>query len=138
MIKTINELKKEILKNKKINPELSKSYSAILKHIESQIIGVKNPETDEVKLIIIACKKELKEQIQSRESGAPFSSITLAVCDDFIKELSPKQLTETELKEVLSNETFTNMGQIMGFIKKNYADSVDMKMASKLAKELLQ
>ena len=91
--KTLKELKKLILTSKKDNTEHSKSYASILKQLEAATIGVKNAETNEEKLILSAAKKELKEQKQSKEAGAPYSEKTIAVCEKIISELGVKQLT---------------------------------------------
>ncbi len=85
----IQELKKLVLTSKRENPELSKAYAAILKQVESATIGVKNPETDEIKLIVSASKKELKEQEQSKSMNAPYSQTVIDVCGKFISDLSP-------------------------------------------------
>ena len=64
MIKNIKELKtlkKTILTAKRDDIELSKALASILKQVEAATIGVKNPETNEEKLILSAAKKELKE-----------------------------------------------------------------------------
>lgn len=144
----IKDIKKLILTSKKDNVELSKAYAAILKHIEAATIGVKNPETDEEKLILNAAKKELKEQEQSKSFGAPYSTTTIGCCSNIVKELSPTLISEEETRKFIE-QTINNiegychadMKQIMGFVKneqicKNI--SFDMKLVSQIANELLK
>ncbi len=139
----IQELKKLVLTSKKENPELSKAYAAILKQVESATIGVKNPETDEIKLIVGASKKELKEQEQSKSMNAPYSQIVVDTCSKLISDLSPEVISEEQTTlDILSNITVISeyskpdMKTLMAFAKqsgKNY----DMKLYSSIVKEIL-
>ena len=139
----IQELKKLVLTSKKENPELSKAYAAILKQVESATIGVKNPETDEIKLIVNASKKELKEQEQSKSMNAPYSQTIIDTCEKLIKELSPEVISEEQTTlDILSNiavileYSTPDMKTLMAFAKrpgKNY----DMKLYSSIVKEIL-
>jgi uncharacterized protein YqeY len=138
---TIKDLKKLILTTKKDDKELSKAYGAILKQVESMTVGVKNPETDESKLILTACKKEKKEQEQSKTAGAPFSEMTLSLCSIIFKMMSPKLMSENEtevaVKAILSEMTNPNMGQVMGRMKAQYGELLDMKALSGIVKQSL-
>ena len=139
----IQELKKLVLTSKRENPELSKAYAAILKQVESATIGVKNPETDETKLIISASKKELKEQEQSKSMNAPYSQTIIDVCSKFISDLSPDIINEEQTTldilnniSVISEYSEPDMKTLMAFAKqsgKNY----DMKLYSSIVKKIL-
>ena len=139
----IQELKKLVLTSKKENPELSKAYAAILKQVESATIGVKNPETDEIKLIVNASKKELKEQEQSKSMNAPYSQIIMDTCNRLISDLSPEVISEEQTTldilnniAVISEYSTPDMKTLMQFVKqsgKNY----DMKLYSTIVKEIL-
>ena len=139
---SIKELKKLVLTSKKENVELSKGYAAVLRQVEAATIGVKNAETDEVKLILSGAKKELKEQEQSKASGAPFNQTVMDLCSKLVLELSPKTLSveETE-KAVLSIIEIDNvekkMGSIMGAMKAKYGSDLDMKILSDVVKKIL-
>ena len=141
--KTIQELKKEILLSKKEDVNISKAYAAILKQVESATIGVKNPETNEIKLILSGAKKELKEQEQSKAANAPFSEKTIEVCSEVVDFLSPKTLSadETE-KAVISIIEIDNverkMGPVMSAMKVKYGSDLDMKILSDVVKKVLQ
>lgn len=142
----IKELKKIILTSKKDDIELSRAYASILKQIEAATIGIKNPETNEEKLILIAAKKELKEQEQSKNLGAPFSQKTLDLCQSVILELSPQIISEEQTRLDIQNiikyiESFgfnSDMKQIMSFIKSESGKNYDMKLVSTIANELLK
>ncbi len=139
----IQELKKLVLTSKKENPELSKGYAAILRQLESATIGVKNPETNEIKLIVSAAKKELKEQEQSKSMNAPYSQDTIKICNKLISELSPEVISEEQTTidilsniAVISEYSTPDMKTLMAFAKqsgKNY----DMKLYSAIVKEIL-
>lgn len=140
---SIKELKKLVLTSKKENVDLSKGYAAVLRQVEAATIGVKNAETDEVKLILAGAKKELKEQEQSKSAGAPFNQTIMDLCAKLVLELSPKTLSveETE-KAVLSIIEIDNvekkMGPIMGAMKAKYGSDLDMKILSDVVKKVLQ
>ena len=135
-MKTITELKKTVLLSKKESKELSQAYAAILKQVEAQTVGVKNAETDELKLIIKACSKELKEQEQSKTSGAPYSEQTIELCKLLLTDLKPKTLSEQEtidaINKIKESNPEANKGVIMGALKKEYSDLIDMKLANSL------
>ena len=135
-MKTITELKKTVLLSKKESKELSQAYAAILKQVEAQTVGVKNAETDELKLIIKACNKELKEQEQSKTSGAPYSEQTIELCKLLLTDLKPKTLSEQEtidaINKIKESNPEANKGVIMGALKKEYSDLIDMKLANSL------
>lgn len=140
----IKELKKIILLSKKDDIELSKAYACILKQVESATIGVKNSETNEEKLILNAAKKELKEQEQSKNLGAPYSQKTIDVCGKLISELSPQMISEEQTRLDIENNikniseySTPDMKTLMQFAKqsgKNY----DMKLVASIANELLK
>ena len=139
----IQELKKLVLTSKKENLELSKAYAAILKQVESATIGVKNPETDEIKLIVNASKKELKEQEQSKSMNAPYSQTVIDTCDKLIKELSPEAISEEQTTldilsniAVISEYSTPDMKTLMAFAKRS-GKNYDMKIYSSIVKEIL-
>ena len=145
-IKDIKDLKKTILRAKRDDIELSKALASILKQVEAATIGVKNPETNEEKLILSAAKKELKEQEQSKNLGAPYSERTLKCCEEIISELSPQMISEEQTRLDIQNiikyiESYgfnSDMKQIMSVIKSESGKNYDMKIVSTIANELLK
>ena len=93
-------------------------------------------ETDELKLIIKACNKELKEQEQSKTSGAPYSEQTIELCKLLLNDLKPKTLSEQEtidaINKIKESNPEANKGVVMGALKKEYSDLIDMKLANSL------
>lgn len=144
MVNTIKELKKIILTSKKDDIELSRAYASILKQIEAATIGIKNPETNEEKLILIAAKKELKEQEQSKNLGAPFSQKTLDLCQSVILELSPQMISEEQTRLDIQNNitvileySTPDMKTLMQWAKRS-GKPYDMKLVSCIATEMLK
>ena len=139
----LKELRMEMMRSKKSNPERAKVLSAILSSAQLIAKEDKNREVTP-KDIIAAVKKEVKIANQSKESGAPYSEMTFVVAEEFL----PKLMSEDELKVVV--ETIVNtlvkagnekspkmMGTIMGILKKEYTDLYDGRAASEIVKSVL-
>ncbi|PPR47217.1 MAG: hypothetical protein CFH19_00650 [Alphaproteobacteria bacterium MarineAlpha5_Bin9] len=63
---------------------------------------------------------------------------------EIINQFLPKQLMESEIKEIIEKfisenkiESIKDMGKIMSFLKSNYSGSLDMSLAGKISKNLL-
>ena len=143
IIESIKDLKKLVLLSKKESKELSQAYGAVLKQVENLTIGVSNPETDEKKIIVRACKKELKEIMQCKNNvpPAPYSQSTLDLCETILLSMTPKLMSEREtevaIDAIIAEQPTANMGQIMGIMKKEYGESLDMAIVSKVVKQKL-
>lgn len=136
---TLTELRTDMMKSKRTDPERAKVLQAIL--AEAQLIAKedKNREVTEQD-IVAAAKKELKMATQSKAAGAPFNERAFEVCNQFL----PKMLSEDETKTVigvlvgaLPEKSPKLMGQIMGILTKEYGDTIDKGLASKILKESL-
>ena len=64
---------------------------------------------------------------------------------DIIKTLLPKQMNQEEIKVLIGNiikneniKSVKDMGKIMSILKSKYSGQVDMSVAGKLAKEIIQ
>ncbi|QAU04457.1 hypothetical protein Va1_043 [Vibrio phage Va1] len=138
----IQELKRLVLVNKKVNKERSQALAAVLKQVESKTVGVKYDEKDEEKIVLGSFKKELKEQLQSKDMGAPYSKEVISLCEQVIEELSPKTLskeqTEIEVRKFVSEKPDAKMGQVMGYLKQTFGDTIDMQLAQKVVKSVLE
>ena len=62
----------------------------------------------------------------------------------YIKEFLPAQLSEIETKEIINNiiknenvQNIKDMGKLMAKIKSDYSGKIDMSVAGRLAKEIL-
>ena len=63
---------------------------------------------------------------------------------EIIKKYLPAELSESEVKEIIRKsiqetraESIKDLGKVLGLIKKNHGDEIDMSVASKLVKESL-
>jgi uncharacterized protein YqeY len=94
----------------------------------------KESKTPEDALVI----SKIKSMIKSAEATNSLSEFELNILEGYL----PKQLTNEQLTEIVSdyiseNEN-ANMGQIMGFLKDSYNGQYDGRLASTVVKELLQ
>ena len=136
----LKQLRMDMMKSKKSNPERAKALQAILGAAQLISKNDGNRETTSED-IISAVKREVKMANQSKESGAPFNEMIFTVADEFL----PKTMTENELKVTIES-IITNLGQekspklmgaIMKVLKTDYKDLYDGRMASKIVKESL-
>lgn len=136
---TLTELRTDMMKSKKSDPERAKVLQAIL--AAAQLIAKEDGNRDVTEQdIVTAAKKESKMAKESKASGAPYSEKTFEVCAPFL----PKMLSEDETKTVISvmvgalpEKSPKMMGQIMGTLTKEYGDTIDKGIASKFLKEAL-
>lgn len=136
---TIKELRMDMMKSKKTNPDRAKVLQAILG--AAQLIAKEDGNREPIDTdIVAAAKKEVKMANQSKDAGAPFNPLVFEVCDEFL----PKVMTENETKtavtvivNALPEKSMKAMGQVMGQLKKEYGDMVDGSIASKIVKEAL-
>ena len=63
---------------------------------------------------------------------------------EIIKKYLPAELSESEVKEIIRKsiqetgaESIKDLGKVLGLIKKNHGDEIDMSVTSKLVKESL-
>ena len=134
----LKELRMDMMKSKKSNPERAKVLSVML--ATAQLIAKEDGNRDvSAEDIVQAAKTEVKMAKQSKDSGAPYSEETFTVTAEFL----PKQMSEDELKTAISQmlegkeKSPKLMGMLMGTLKKEYGGLYDGGMASKLVKEAL-
>lgn len=136
---TILDLKKEILKAKKYDIETSKGYGAVLVQVERQTIGKVGVLKSEKELILDGAKKELKEQKQSMDAGAPYSEETIKVCESLISALDEVKMSEDELEAVIKEiAKEKSAGLIFKKLKSEYGNKVDMAKAQKIIAQYLK
>ena len=86
--------------------------------------------------LVAGVKREIKMAEQSKAAGAPYSELVFQLGASFL----PKQMTERELRvtieAIASDLDKPNMGAIMKELK-TFGDSVDMKAANVIIKEIL-
>jgi len=139
----LKELRMDMMKSKKTNPERAKVLQAILG--VSQLIAKEDGNRDvTAEDIVMATKKEVKMATQSKDAGAPYSEMTFTVAEEFL----PKLMNNDELK--IAVETIVDglvkggevkspklMGSVMKLLKTYYTDLYDGRAASGIVKAAL-
>lgn len=133
---TIPEIRKEILNAKREgNKEKSLILTTFLENAQKIAKEDKNREMTDQDLVA-GVKREIKMAEQSKAAGAPYSELVFQLGASFL----PKQMTERELRVIIeaivSDLDKPNMGAIMKELK-TFGDSVDMKAANVIIKDIL-
>jgi len=89
--------------------------------------------------------KQRRDSIESFKSANRTDLIEIENKEiEIINQFLPKQLNEEETKKIIVNflkdnnlSSLKDMGKVMNYLKSNYTGSVEMRLAGKLAKELL-
>ncbi|MFN3604761.1 MAG: GatB/YqeY domain-containing protein [Leptonema sp. (in: bacteria)] len=138
----LEKLKKESLQSRKEKNEIkSNLLSTILSQVKLIAIddGHREPKDQDVIQVVKKFLKNIEENIQLGQQG----KLTKEALEQALKEKEilleylPKQLSEEELKEIIRNSGAKNIGEAMKFLKENYSEQYDGKLASKIAKEIL-
>ena len=90
---------------------------------------------DEVFRCIKKESKEIEEQLEYTKDQAP-----LLEQHKYLKQFLPTMMAEEEVREIITEMVSygaENIGNIMGVLSKNYKGKMDMKMANKIARELI-
>ena len=146
---SIEESYKEAIKSK--NLEKVNTLRLIKSAIKNKDIENRTSESNnEIKdnQIMALLQNLIKQRKDSIESFKTASRDDLIVKEQFeidlISQFLPKQLNEMEteeiIKEMIKKQTFSSlkdMGALMNILKSEYAGSIDMAMAGKIAKLLL-
>lgn len=133
---TIPEIRKEILNAKREgDKEKSLILTTFLENAQKIAKEDKNREMTDQDLVA-GVKREIKMAEQSKAAGAPYSELVFQLGASFL----PKQMTERELRvtieAIVSDLDKPNMGAIMKELK-TFGDSVDMKAANVIIKDIL-
>lgn len=133
---TIVEIRKAIMIAKKDgNKEKAMVLTSFLENAQKIAKADKNREVND-KDLIDGVKREIKMAEQSKAAGAPFSKMVFELGN----EMLPKQMSERELRvtieSIVGDIEKPNMGLIMKELK-TFGDTVDMKMANVIIKEIL-
>ncbi|MBU0962113.1 MAG: GatB/YqeY domain-containing protein, partial [Proteobacteria bacterium] len=97
-----------------------------------------NREVEE-KDILAAAKRELKMAHQSQEAGIDIGN-TIGILEVFLPKTKSMEETRTiveALVAALPEKDPKLMGMVMGTLKKEYGDQIDMGIASQMVKEAL-
>ncbi|MEN8199735.1 MAG: GatB/YqeY domain-containing protein [Thermodesulfobacteriota bacterium] len=134
----IKELRKTMMLAKKTDPEKSTILAMLLDATQKIAKGDGNREANE-KDLLAAAKRELKMANQSKEAGIDIGN-TIEILEVFIPKTKGAEETKAIIEAIVAELPEKNpklMGQVMGRLKKEYGDELDMGMASQMVKEAL-
>lgn len=134
---TIVDLRKDILNAKR---EKDKEKTLVLTtFLEVALKIAKDDGNREVtdQDLISSVKKEIKMATEAKDKGAPYSELVFEIGNKIL----PKKMSERELRVTIETivedlDGKPNIGSIMKELK-TYGDSVDMKMANIIIKEII-
>lgn len=131
----VKELRKQWIVARKLKSSAVPFYAFVISEIEMIGKNDKNRETTNDEAVRV-----LQKLITANDVNIELGSNVEAATEEnkIMSELLPKMLTEEEIYNAIAGSGLTNIGAIMGFMKKTYGASVDMKYASKVAKEFVK
>ena len=146
---SIEERYKEAIKSKKL--EKANTLRLIKSAIKDKDIENRTSESSkqisdhQILAILQNLIKQRKDSIESFKIASRDDLIVKEELEiDLIRQFLPKQLNEKEteeiIKEIIKKQSFSSlkdMGALMNNLKSEYAGSVDMAMAGKIAKLIL-
>jgi len=136
-IKNITNLKKEMLLAKKRKDKDTANTLMMLLDYTQKIAKEKNeePNTEHLKQ---AVKKYLKIIEDAEKSGVESKEKEIIL--KIKKEIFPPEFTETELTHIIlefyNDNPNVKSGQVLGWLRKQFGDRVDMRVANKLVNKL--
>ena len=117
------------------------------KDIENRSEGNAEPINDKQILnTLINLVKQRRDSIESFKASARNDLIEKEKKEiEIINQFLPKQLSADEIRIIIKKffsdnniSSIKEMGKIMGYLKLNYAASIDMKLAGKIVQEILE
>lgn len=134
----IKELRKTMMLAKKSDPEKSTVLAMLLDATQKIAKSDGNREANE-KDLLAAAKRELKMAQQSIDAGIDVGN-TVSILEVFIPATKGPEETQTIVDALVAELPEKNpklMGQVMGKLKKEYGDAMDMGIASQMVKTAL-
>ena len=117
------------------------------KDIANRSEGKSEPISDQQILIVLQhLVKQRRDSIESFKAATRNDLINKEKKEiEIINQFLPKQLNEDEIRKIIeiffSNNNISSikeMGKIMNHLKTNYSEVIDMSVAGKIAKKLLE
>ena len=117
------------------------------KDIENRSEGNAEPINDKQILnTLINLVKQRRDSIESFKASARNDLIEKEKKEiEIINQFLPKQLSADEIRIIIKKfysdnniSSIKEMGKIMGYLKSNHAGNIDMSVAGKIAKDLLE
>jgi uncharacterized protein YqeY len=138
----LTDLKKDMMKAKKEDKFKANVLMMLIDTIE-KLAKEKEPiNTNYDKYIKEGLKKYIKQVEDAIKNGMENAKKELEILKKYAEKILPPQLSEIELKhiiiEFINDNPQAKIGQIMGYLKKTFADRVDMKKASQIVNQILK
>lgn len=133
-----DQIKAERIKAMKNKDAIRKSIlTTLLGEVETNAKRENTDATDE--LVIAMCKKFIKSngEVLTKAVASRQLFNQLNTENIILSEFLPKQLTEAELRVIITELNATNIGQVMQHLNKNHNGQFNRGLAASLAKELL-
>ncbi len=109
---------------------------SMLQSVELKASG-KELSDDDVLTNIQKVVKELEEErVSFKAAGRDETVTSLTNQIDYISKFLPSQLSEDEIKQIISSLDDKSIGNVMKHFKTNYQGKCDMGLVSKIAKGL--
>lgn len=132
---------------KKDNMEALKNKDAVRRQVLTLVLGKLNlqaktnhiPFVDDANASQVVSKtiKEISEEMEMfKKAGRVEHANELQTQIKLIEAYLPKQLTEDEIRELISKLDDRTMPAVMKYFKQNYAGKVDMGLVNRVAKSL--
>ncbi len=134
----IQELRKTMMLAKKTDPEKSGVLAMLLDAAQKLAKNDGNREVEE-KDILAAAKRELKMAHQSKDAGIDTGN-TISILQAFIPKTKSVEETQAIVDALVAELPEKNpqlMGKVMGSLKKEYGEQLDMGIASQMVKKAL-
>jgi uncharacterized protein YqeY len=135
---TIIDLKKKMFEYKKHKNKVAADALMMLIDTIEKIAKEKN--NDPNKYINQGIKKYLKQLEDAKKNGVD-NKEEYEVIKKLAEKILPKELNNNELKHIIIEWKNDNpngkLGMLMGWLKKNFGERVNMKKANEIAKEIL-
>ena len=132
-----NELKKDRMQARRTHETLvSNILTVLVGELETNAKRDGSEVTDD--MVIKTATKFIKsndETIRLTESST--TTVTLKAENSVLRNYLPKQLTESDLRVIITNMNASNIGEVMKNLKMGYSGQYDGKLASIIAKEAI-
>lgn len=134
----VKELRKTMMLAKKTDMEKSTILAMLLDAAQKLAKTDGNRDVEE-KDILAAAKRELKMAHQSQEAGIDVGN-AIEILEAFLPNTKSPEETRAIVEALVATLPEKNpklMGMVMGNLKKEYGDQIDMGIASQMVKEAL-
>ena len=134
--------------SQKANIQTMKDHDKVAHEIVSLVFGKckneaidkaypdrKLPDPEALKIIQKTIKELEEEKLAFEKANRPEKVETLKAQMDLLSKYLPKQLSEEEIRNIISSLEDKKIPSVMKHFKANYAGQVDNALVSKIAKE---